>query len=88
MSHDLLVQMAYWLKVAGFNREHNYDRNHEHAAQTFTHQMLRSKVENTDSAYIKLYLYSINIPGFKRQQDPYPSQLSQVQTNSRRSRSK
>ena len=81
MSRDLLVQMAYWLKVTGFDRKHNYDKNHEHAAQTFTHQMLRSKVENTNCAYIELYLYSINISGFKRQIDPDPSQLSQVQTN-------
>ena len=88
MSHDLLVQIPYWLKVTGFDREHNYDKNHEHAVQTYTHQMLRSKVENTNSAYIKLYLNSINIPGFKRQIDADPRQLSQVQTNSRRSRSK
>ena len=29
--------------------------------------MLRSKIENSNSAYVKLYLYSINIPGFRRQ---------------------
>jgi len=50
--------------------------------------MLQSKVENSNSAYVKLYVYSINIPGFKRQIDPEPSQQSQAQTNSRWSRSK
>ena len=32
-------------------------------------KMLRSKVENSNSAYVKLCLYSINIPGFQRQID-------------------
>ena len=31
--------------------------------------MLRSKVENSNSEYVKLYLYSTNIPGFQRQID-------------------
>ena len=31
--------------------------------------LLRSKVENGNSAYVKLCLYSINIPGFQRQID-------------------
>ena len=44
--------------------------------------VLRSKVENSNSAYVKLHLYSINIPGFKRQIDTELSQQSQVQTNS------
>ena len=30
---------------------------------------MRSKVENSNSAYVKLCLYSINIPGFQRQID-------------------
>ena len=32
-------------------------------------KMLQSKVENSNSAYVKLCLYSINIPGFQRQID-------------------
>ena len=32
-------------------------------------KLLRSKVENSNSAYVKLYLYSTNIPGFQRQID-------------------
>ena len=31
--------------------------------------LLQSKVENSNSAYVKLCLYSINIPGFQRQID-------------------
>ena len=50
--------------------------------------MLRSKVENSNSVYVKLYRYSINIPGFKRQIDPEPSQQSQIQRKSLGKRSK
>ena len=32
-------------------------------------QVLRSKVENSNFAYVKLCLYCINIPGFQRQID-------------------
>ena len=32
-------------------------------------KLLRSKVENSNSAYVKLYLYSTNIPGSQRQID-------------------
>ena len=40
--------------------------------------LLRSKVENSNSAYVKLCLYSINIPGFQRQIDLIRVNLKQI----------
>ena len=45
-------------------------------------KMLRSKVENSNSAYVKLCLYSINIPGFQRQIDLIRVNFKQIHDKS------